>query len=661
MPAPELEARVEALVAVGDLAQAAALALEGGAAARASLLFEQACNYLEAARAAAAAGDLARAVRLAALSGDDALGAELRARLVAELGQDAGRRVALDLSARSHHLQAAALLCDLGDGLAAAQEFERGAAAMSAAECYRAAGRPAEAARVLEAALRGEPRDEADRLRAMLGALYAEHGKHQAAVRVLQQVAPASVFRASILAPLARSLEALGLRQARRDLEPELERQGVDPAAEEPAAAEPASGTTLYGRYRVLSQVASTPHARLLQAEDLLRGHVVALKLFASQSSGTGRDALERFVREARALSQLRHPTVVPLHDYLAEGPAMVLAWMAGGSLRDLMDREPLSPARAMEITRTLLIALGEAHRLGILHRDIKPSNILFDEAGSARLSDFGAAHMADAEATVTAALIGTVAYMSPEQRMGRAASIGSDLYSAGVLLYEMLTGELPEGEIRLGDHHPDLQPAHDALVARFIAERPEDRYRDAMVARAELEALPWSTRIVPRARPKRVSERPPAATSEGRLGPSAHGDRGGFRRLHDRWLERDVLVAVLDDEALALARVFAAADHPAIDPVLRLDSGERELWIAAPLGEPLSHGGGLSPDDVLRVSAALEALHHNGGVHGCIDGDHLYCHAGAVFVAYPTAPAPDASAAGDRRALESLSHVLRL
>src|SRR5206468_3801550 len=139
--------------------------------------------------------------------------------------------------------------------------------------------------------------------------------------------------------------------------------------------------------------------------------------------------------REARALAQLRHSNVVPMRDYIPEGPAIVLGWMPGGSLADLMRREAIAPARAIEIACAVLGALGEAHRLGILHRDVKPSNVLFDAIGASRLSDFGAAHLGDLSTTATAGAIGTFAYMSPEQRLGRPATIASDLYAVGAIL----------------------------------------------------------------------------------------------------------------------------------------------------------------------------------------------------------------------------------
>src|SRR6185369_11871861 len=125
--------------------------------------------------------------------------------------------------------------------------------------------------------------------------------------------------------------------------------------------------------YETVREIAATPHARVLEAEDRVTGERVAVKLLAGLSGQEGRDALFRFEREARALAQLRHPNVVPLRAYHPEGPAIVLAWMSGGTLVDRLRGQPMAPARAVEIACALLSALGEAHRLGILHRDVKP------------------------------------------------------------------------------------------------------------------------------------------------------------------------------------------------------------------------------------------------------------------------------------------------
>ncbi|MBW2457311.1 MAG: protein kinase [Deltaproteobacteria bacterium] len=657
------EQRIETLCAAGKLGEAAAECAAAGQHQRAAELYERACDFSAAAEQALAAGDCPAAMRLVALSGHAGLTGRISAAVLDREPPATVARIAADLCARAYPQHGAVLYRGAGQPLEAAQAFERAGAIAEAAGCYDQAGEPAQAARLLEAALREQSDTAPDELRVALGELYARHGKHQAAVRALQQVGRDSPWRAAALPTLALSLEQVGLRQALVDLEPELKRHGVTADGAAPSHPSEAYETTLYGRYGVLCEVAVTPHARLLEAMDKLSGQRVAVKILASRARGVGRDALERFAREARALAKLRHPNVVPLHDFVAEGPAMVLAWMAGGSLRDLMDRETLSPARAAEIAGAVLGALGEAHRLGILHRDIKPSNLLFDEGGTARLADFGAAHMSESAATVTVGDIGTVAYMSPEQRRGQAATVRSDLYSLGVLLFEMLTGELPGGAPRVSPAHPDLDDSHDALLQKLLAEASEARFDGALQARQAIEACAWPTRIVER-------ERAPAAalgtarpgdepTSSERLVEPSQGAGGAAGALlrHDAWLGRDLWVLPLDDAAVARAAAFARAGHPALPAVLRADAGARQIWIEVPRGQALATGpASLSQIEAAHLREALEALHRAGGTHGAVDDEHVYRFGSQVALSYPLQVGSDATPASDLQGLDQLS-----
>jgi serine/threonine-protein kinase len=654
MAGGELDARVADLRALGQLTEAAALLVRAGEHGRAWRLFEEACSFGAAAEQALAAGEMRAAARLAALDGGDALADRVVAALLAANDAAQVRWVAEDLVARADHRFAARLLRGAELWHEAAEAYDRAGCPLEASGCWDHAGKPAQAARVLEAALRAGADADPDRLRVELGRLYARHGKHQAAVRALQQVASDSAHRRDGLAALCASLRELGLEQALRDLEPELRRLGLD--GHEVAAAEaPVAGVeaTLYGRYRVIREVATTPHARLLEAVDQLDGKHVAVKILAGQGRGTGRDALARFVREAQALNRLRHPSVVPLEAFVEEGPAMVLAWMGGGSLRDLLDREALSPARALEIARALLDALAEAHRLGILHRDIKPSNLLFDEGGAARLADFGAAHMASSNATVTVGEIGTVAYMAPEQRAGRAASVQSDLFGVGVLLFEMLTGALPTPSApRVSGAHPDLDERHDAALARLLAAAPEARFESALEARRAIESLPWPSRVVARGRPA-LAVAPQAPGAGARLGPAqSSGD------WHDRWLCRDIWVIPLADDSLRLASAFARAGHPALSTVLRADGEARQLWIEAPRGSPLATGGQLDARQLGQLRDALGALHLAGAAHGAVDSAHVHLHEGAAQLVFPRESVAGATSENDCRQLEELGRA---
>lgn len=646
-----IEARVDALCAAGELRQAAALLDDAGAHVRAARLYERACDFAAAAHAALEGAALRDALRLAVLSGEDTLAERVVQRVLTEADESAVELMATDLVSRSYHRHGAVLFRGIAAFEQAASAYERAGCAREASDCWDRAGQPAKAARVLEAGLRSGQEQDPDSLRVALGLLYGRHDKHEAAVRVLQQVPKSSEHRRGALRSLLRSLRALGLRQAIRDLEPELRRRGVDgakPARESPSKS--GADATLYGRYRIVREVAVTPHARLLEAEDTLSGDRVAVKIFATRGRGSGRDALSRFVREARALTRLRHPNIVGLREYIAEGPAMVLRWMAGGSLRELLERESLSPARAAEIACAVLSALGEAHRLGVLHRDVKPSNLLFDEGGTAMLADFGAAHMASSGATVTVGEIGTAAYMAPEQRAGKAAAVQSDLYAVGVLLFEMLTGQLPElgKPITVRPFHLDLVDGHDDLLCCFLQQRPQDRFGGALEARQAIEALDWPTRIIERDR----GSQPVPSTAACGASRLERAHRNGDR--YDRWLGRDVLVRPADDATLAQAAAFARAGHEALATVLRVDGASGEVWIDAPRGRPLSQGLCLSDADRARLGAALVALHEAGGVHGSVDPQHVWVHAGMAYLAFPSQQSTE-SPADDLTAIRAL------
>jgi serine/threonine-protein kinase len=639
------------------------------AAAARSAALERACDFGGAARASLEARDPRRAALLASLAGDDELAARAVAEAGATLSREEAMRCAAELSSRGFGKPAGALYTAIGEHLAAAQAFAITDDAVSAARSYDRAGKPAEGARALEAALKTRP--AAGALRLELGRLLARHGRVEAAAKALQQIAIDSPDHARSLPLLCRCLRELSLEEAAHAVELEMKQLGV--ADEEPERGdeiEPASRASpaLFGRYEIVREVAVTPHARVLEAIDRLGGGRVAVKLLAGLDGGAGRDALLRFEREARALSQLRHPNVVPLVAYHPEGPAMVLPWMGGGTLADRLRAEEIAPARAVEIASAVLGALGEAHRLGILHRDVKPSNVLFDEFGTARLADFGAAHLGDLSITATAGAIGTFAYMSPEQRLGRPATLASDLYATGVMLGELLTGDPVAPAV--GEHlavpletfDDELGDAHDAIVAALVQEDPKRRPPDAFAARRLLGSIKWPERTSPRpprasaSAPPRASERP---TGDDRLGPSLDvGDgRDTTGRVHDAWLARDVLVVALDEAEAARVRAFARAGHPSLPTVLRVDPGASAAWIGLPRGRALADAPrGLSPGQVARLREAIEALHAASGAHGRIDAEHLYEHDGDVTLAFPRGPVADGDlAAADRAALDAL------
>jgi len=646
-----MDADVEALVREQRLVAAAELASSRGDARTASTLFERACEFKRAGAEALRAGDWARALPLS-LEGKDE---EAAALALAEVVRDAAQaeRVAFHLERRGDFAWAGRVLEGIGKRVPAARAYERAGEAIRAAELLEAEGDVVGAARVLEAQARKDPGRAS--LHVALGAILLRYGKTDAAMRALQKVRSDVPERRQALTLLLDALDTLGLTQARVEAEQELAQLGGRVETSAPAARGAPVRTRIFGRYEVLREVASSPSARVLECVDGVRGERVAVKLFAGYDTrGGGRDALARFEREVRVLGSLDHPNIVPLRDYVPEGPALVLAWMGRGTLEHMVAAEPLAPARSVEIARAVLAALGEAHRHGVIHRDIKPANVLFDDAGVTRLGDFGVAHLSDLSSTATAGVIGTLGYMSPEQREGRPASVKSDLYGVGALLWEMLTGERPEAGIgaatlraRPSAVHRDLDARHDKLVLSFLALDPDARPEDAFAARRALGALKWPSTVERAAAPRverTASERP---TSQ-RLEPLPDGT------AIDRWLERRIATLPLDAATLARASQFARADHPALQAVLRVDREGSKVWLAIPRGAPLAQR--LTPAQAATLRDALARLHQAGAAHGAVDPSHIIVdELGAVVLTFTTEPGTTATADLDRLALARL------
>ncbi len=646
-----MDADIARLVREERLLEAAQLASDRGDARTASAIYERGCEWARAAVEALSAGDAPRALELASQADDEAL-CERALPLVAAspAGIDA---VVARLEQRGRRRLAARLLEASGRKLDAAIAWTRAGDALRAATLLEETGDPAGAARVLEGALKRDR--QAWPVAVALGALLLRFGKNEAAVRVLQHVPEETPERRAALVPLIEALERLELGDAARDASHELDALGgpVDSEAQTRPAGRPAPGVRLYARYDVVRETASSPSARVLECFDVARGERVAVKLFAAwDARGSGRDALAHFEREARVMRALDHPNVVPLRDLIPEGPAIVLAWMNGDTLERLLSTTgPLAPARAVEIAASILAALGDAHRLGILHRDVKPSNVLFDDAGGARLSDFGVAHLGDVSTTATAGIFGTLAYMSPEQREGRAATARSDIFAVGVMLREMLTGERPgpaagDGP-RPSSRHRELSPVHDALVDRMTAADPDARPRDAFEARRELAALAWPVAVDARAAGSRAEHGSSGWPKEARLRTTEDG------RLVDGWTGRSVERIPLADPVIARARAFSLAGHPALQVVLRVAREDDALWLEALEGNPLQRP--LASRERERLSDAMRALHSAGAVHGHVDRQHITVTGDGVVLRFGGEPSPACTPVDDALALSRL------
>ncbi|HEX6024267.1 MAG TPA: PASTA domain-containing protein, partial [Solirubrobacter sp.] len=206
----------------------------------------------------------------------------------------------------------------------------------------------------------------------------------------------------------------------------------------------------------------------------------------------------ERFRREARAAAGLTHPNIVGIFDRAEwEGtPYIAMELVDGRTLKDLVvQRGPMPVDVAVDLTEQLLKALGYAHKRGIVHRDVKPQNVIIDREGRAKVADFGIARAVNSDMTATGEMVGTVQYVSPEQAQGKPVDHRSDLYSAGVVLYELLTGRVPfdgEAPVSIALKHvnelpvppsqlrPGIPPAIEAVVLRALEKDPAFRYQSA-------------------------------------------------------------------------------------------------------------------------------------------------------------------------------------
>jgi eukaryotic-like serine/threonine-protein kinase len=265
-------------------------------------------------------------------------------------------------------------------------------------------------------------------------------------------------------------------------------------------------GTSLNGRYRLEARIGAGGMSTVYRALDETLERQVAIKLMNREVS-TDSDQLERFRREARAVAQLSHPHVVGVIDAGEdEGrPYIVFEYVDGETLKDRIRRQGRLPiteavAYAIEIAR----ALGAAHARHIVHRDVKPQNVLIDEEGSAKVTDFGIARTLDEEGlTADGRVLGTTDYVSPEQALGQRVTGQSDLYSLGIVLYEMLTGEVPfkgDSQVAVAMKHvreqlpdvqlkrPEVSAALAAVVDRATAKRVQDRYANDAELIADLE-----------------------------------------------------------------------------------------------------------------------------------------------------------------------------
>ena len=373
------------------------------------------------------------------------------------------------------------------------------------------------------------------------------------------------------------------------------------------------------GRYRILGLLGRGGMADVYRAEDERLGREVALKLVPPEFARDP-DRVERFEREVRAAAKLTHANIVTVHEFDREGsqPFYTMALMRGGDLKARIRSHPgMPPEEVRKIAAALARALAYAHGRGFVHRDVKPENVLFDEDGVPQLTDFGIARAMSSgtRMTATGMSIGSPHYMSPEQARGQAVDGRSDLYSLGVVLYEMLTGRVPFDAAdtlavaysHVNDPAPAL-PRHLAgwqpLLDRLLAKSPGDRYGSAGELAEILAsgALPQTLHT-----PRRTLDEalPPAAT---RVVPvrrevgSTRQPKEVAPQSTETAQSRPGLVAVLAGGGLALVVVgllYFALRGP--EGPERLASNDGGGGGAVRTGTPLNRGAPVGSDDQTR------------------------------------------------------------
>lgn len=342
----------------------------------------------------------------------------------------------------------------------------------------------------------------------------------------------------------------------------------------------------LAGRYRIEAAVGEGGMAKVFRAQDDVLGRTVAVKVLAPEFARDGQ-FVQRFRREAQSAAALNHPNVVSVFDTGSDGPVhyIVMEFVEGRTLRDVLAGDGrLHPRRAAEIAESMCRALAGAHQQGLVHRDVKPGNVMLTRSGEVKVMDFGIARVTTGEAlTQTATVLGTASYFSPEQAKGEPVDARSDVYSAGCVLYEMLTGRPPfsgDSPVSIAYKHVredpelpsrlnrDVSPALDAVVMKAMAKNPANRYQTATemaddLHRVEQGEQVHATPILP-GQPTEVVNRPVRHTEVMSALPEEE------RRGRSPWpvvLTTAFVVALVGVAAFLLVRELTASGQQVMVP----------------------------------------------------------------------------------------------
>ena len=346
-------------------------------------------------------------------------------------------------------------------------------------------------------------------------------------------------------------------------------------------------------RYATLRLLGSGGMGDVYLARDKILGREVAIKMLRKRYA-EDEEFVARFRREARSAAALSHPNVVSVHDLGRSGDGdhyIAMEYVPGGTLKQrLVEGGALRPTAAAAVALQIADALDAAHMYGIVHRDVKPQNVLLTAGGTAKLADFGIAGAASpAAGSRTTPVVGTPSYMSPEQVSGEPVGPASDLYSLGVVLYEMLTGEAPYGAgnpaaaAAKQTNDPPCSPRRldpgiseemDSLVVKLLARRPTDRYADAAELARDLRRLGGLPPVAANTEADSSGEGKATTVRDPGLAPDLRGAANGKKRLGGSILGAPLAVALFAAMVLFGAAGWAV---PRDSGYLRSDRGPQE------------------------------------------------------------------------------------
>jgi eukaryotic-like serine/threonine-protein kinase len=344
--------------------------------------------------------------------------------------------------------------------------------------------------------------------------------------------------------------------------------------------AEVTPDTLVDGRYRVLSRLGAGGMADVYCAEDTHLGRQVALKVLYRRFAQDA-EFVERFKREAQSAAGLTHPNVVNVFDRGQHDGTYYIAmeYLPGRTLKEVIaERGALDQESVIDIGVQVLRAASFAHRRGVVHRDLKLHNVMIDDAGTAKVTDFGIARAGASEMTEAGSIMGTAQYLSPEQAQGQPATPQSDLYSVGIILYELLTGRLPfdgESAVSIAVQHlndpptpisqlrPDVAPELEAAVMRALAKDPAARWADADEFIRALEGARAGLAAQPLGQDTAAFAPVPVAVGNG-AAPPPEEEEG--RRFRWPWIALGLTALLL---ALAAVLLLTGGDQVEVENVV--------------------------------------------------------------------------------------------